>query len=244
MLARVATRPLERLLQAAAAAAASGAAAAATPLPATTSPAAWSACQQRLDAHSASRFGSFAAEHAVQQGSSLPAGAAAHRSGSGSKGRSSPPNSRCFAASSYQQQQQEQPYDHSDDDDDSEARRRYASATDDPAFQQQRHQLLDAALRHVPALGWGGGAAAAAAAAELGLSPAAAGMLGSDSELVQAFVQRCNQRLEAELAALQRAGELEGMDARYVAGWVPGLRAGCSGKLASLRGQLVGVPAQ
>lgn len=74
---------------------------------------------------------------------------------------------------------------------------------DDPEFLRQRQQLLAAALRHVPELGWAGGAAAAAAARNLGLSPAAAGMLGSDAGLVHIFVADCNQRLEAELAAQQ-----------------------------------------
>ncbi|PSC72641.1 ubiquinone biosynthesis [Micractinium conductrix] len=73
---------------------------------------------------------------------------------------------------------------------------------DDAAFQQQRRQLLAAALRHVPCLGWSGGAAAAAAAAGLGLSPAAAGMLGSDAQFVQAFVKDCNGRLDEQLAAM------------------------------------------
>ncbi|KAL4443693.1 hypothetical protein ABPG75_011430 [Micractinium tetrahymenae] len=77
---------------------------------------------------------------------------------------------------------------------------------------QARAELLAAALRHVPACGWAGGAAAAAAAAELGLSPAAAGMLGSDSQFVQLFVTDCNRRLEAELAGMQ--AELAPLDAR------------------------------
>ena len=72
--------------------------------------------------------------------------------------------------------------------------------------------VLAAALKHVPQLGWSGGAAAAAAAAELGLSPAAAGMLGSDAQLLQLFVEDCNRRLEAQLA--ERHGELEQLEPR------------------------------
>lgn len=79
-------------------------------------------------------------------------------------------------------------------------------------FEQRRRQLLEAMLRHVPQHGWAGGAAAAAAAADLGLSPAAAGMLGSDAEAVQLFVADCNQRLEEELAGMQQ--QLADMDMR------------------------------
>ena len=81
-------------------------------------------------------------------------------------------------------------------------------------FEQRRRQLLEAMLRHVPQHGWAGGAAAAAAAADLGLSPAAAGMLGSDAEAVQLFVADCNQRLEEELAGMQQ--QLADMDMRWV----------------------------
>ncbi|EFN58007.1 hypothetical protein CHLNCDRAFT_50671 [Chlorella variabilis] len=82
-------------------------------------------------------------------------------------------------------------------------------------FEQRRRQLLEAMLRHVPQHGWAGGAAAAAAAADLGLSPAAAGMLGSDAEAVQLFVADCNQRLEEELAGMQQ--QLADMDMRWPA---------------------------
>ncbi len=88
------------------------------------------------------------------------------------------------------------------------------SRADNTAYSTQRAELLAAALRHVPACGWAGGSAAAAAAAELGLSPAAAGMLGSDSEFVQLFVADCNRRLEAELADMQ--AELARLDVRWV----------------------------
>lgn len=83
---------------------------------------------------------------------------------------------------------------------------------DNAAYAAQRAELLAAALRHVTACGWAGGSAAAVAAAELGLSPAAAGMLGSDSEFVQLFVADCNRRLEAELADMQ--AELAQLDVR------------------------------
>ncbi len=93
-----------------------------------------------------------------------------------------------------------------------EQQQHYQRAEDDAEFQQQRQRLLSAALKHVPQLGWSGGAAAAAAAAELGLSPAAAGMLGSDAQLVQLFVEDCNRRLEAQLA--ERQAELAQLDVR------------------------------
>lgn len=93
-----------------------------------------------------------------------------------------------------------------------EQQQHYQRAEDDAEFQQQRQQLLAAALKHVPELGWSGGAAAAAAAAELGLSPAAAGMLGSDAQLVQLFVEDCNRRLEAQL--VDRRAQLEQLEVR------------------------------
>jgi ubiquinone biosynthesis protein COQ9 len=71
-------------------------------------------------------------------------------------------------------------------------------------FVSRRQQLLAATLKHVPQLGWAGGAATAAAASELGLSPAAAGMLGSDAQTVQHFVADCNRRLDRELAGMQQ----------------------------------------
>ncbi|PRW56755.1 ubiquinone biosynthesis mitochondrial [Chlorella sorokiniana] len=93
-----------------------------------------------------------------------------------------------------------------------EQQQHYQRAEDDVEFQRQRQQLLAAALKHVPLLGWSGGAAAAAAAAELGLSPAAAGMLGSDAQLVQLFVQDCNRRLEVQLG--ERQAQLEQLELR------------------------------
>jgi ubiquinone biosynthesis protein COQ9 len=98
-----------------------------------------------------------------------------------------------------QQQQQQQPQPPEED--------------DSEQFAEQRRQLLAAALPHVQRLGWSGGEAAAAAAADLGLSPAAAGILGSDAELVQLFFEECNKQLEAQLAGMQP--ELEGMDIRW-----------------------------
>ena len=225
MLARAATRPLERLLPAAAAAA-SGAACT-PPMAAATSPAAWLTCQ-RPYAHDASSAGSNAPEGGAQQGGSSPAAAAAAHGGgsSASSGTAAPGGSGSFAASAYGEHsmhdhydyQQQHGYELSEEEEEEAARRRHARAAADPAFRHQRERLMDAALRHVPTLGWAGGAAAAAAAAELGLSPAAAGMLGSDAELVQAFVQRCNQRLEAELRELSAAGKMQGLDTRCATG--------------------------
>ncbi|KAL4858469.1 Ubiquinone biosynthesis protein COQ9 [Chlorella vulgaris] len=89
----------------------------------------------------------------------------------------------------WQQQQHQQQEAHTPEQDD---------------FVSRRQQLLAATLKHVPQLGWAGGAAAAAAASELGLSPAAAGMLGSDAQTVQHFVAICNRRLDRELAGMQQ----------------------------------------
>lgn len=105
----------------------------------------------------------------------------------------------------------QQPPRHHDERDGSDCPQRQPA---DAQFDQQRQQLLAAALRHVPQHGWAGGAAAAAAAAELGLSPAAAGILGSDAQLVQLFVADCNARLEQELADMQE--QLGGMELRWV----------------------------
>lgn len=61
--------------------------------------------------------------------------------------------------------------------------------------------LVSAALRHVPRLLWSH-AALLAGADDLGLSPAAAGLVGSsDVEFVQAFAAQCNRRLARELTA-------------------------------------------
>lgn len=102
-------------------------------------------------------------------------------------------------------------------------------------FYHQRQQLLAATLRHVPQHGWAGGAAAAAAASELGLSPAAVGMLGSDAQLVQLFVADCNARLEQQLASMQK--ELGGMDTRWA-----GLLQG-DGRVATRLGEARGASA-
>ena len=124
-------------------------------------------------------------------------------SGSGSNGAAT------AGFSSYDQQQQQQQQQHHP----------RAEEADSQQFAEQRRQLLAAALPHVQRLGWSGGAAAAAAAADLGLSPAAAGILGSDAELVQLFFEECNRQLEAQLAGMQP--ELEGMEIRWeqLPGW-------------------------
>lgn len=125
-----------------------------------------------------------------------------------------------------------------------EQHRHYQRPEDDAEFQRQRSQLLAAALRHVPQLGWSGGAAAAAAAAELGLSPAAAGMLGSDAQLVQLFVEDCNRRLEQEL--MERQAELCQLEVRC-GEWErrgPWVTFGLQGsfKFRLLPGRLPGLP--
>lgn len=65
--------------------------------------------------------------------------------------------------------------------------------------------LVTASLRQVPALGWTG-ASIRAAVAELGWSPAAAGMLpGGGGELALRFVTRSNEQLADDLAPLESA---------------------------------------
>ena len=77
------------------------------------------------------------------------------------------------------------------------ARTGSSSSSSDP-----HQRLLDAALPHVHKRGWSE-AALRAGARDLGLSPAAAGLLGSEAEFVQAFVARCNEQLEAQLAGMR-----------------------------------------
>jgi ubiquinone biosynthesis protein COQ9 len=61
-------------------------------------------------------------------------------------------------------------------------------------------RLLDAALAHVPAHGWSRDALEAGAR-DLGLSPAAAGLLPrGEGQLVEAFIGACNDALAAQLA--------------------------------------------
>ena len=67
-----------------------------------------------------------------------------------------------------------------------------------------KEALLKAALHHVPRLGWSQ-SALLAGASDVGLSPAAAGLLGdSDAAFVHAFSAHCNRELERRLAAVQQ----------------------------------------
>lgn len=85
-------------------------------------------------------------------------------------------------------------------------------ARDNAEGDAAREQLLEHALRHVARLGWTQ-AALVAAAGELGLSPAAVGLLGgSDAAFVQAFCDRCNRQLETQLAGM--SSELAAMRVR------------------------------
>jgi ubiquinone biosynthesis protein COQ9 len=86
-------------------------------------------------------------------------------------------------------------------------------ATDNPGAEQPhasapdfKPALLDAALKHVGTHGWSR-AAVAAAARESGLSPAAAGVLEYDGDLVHHFMSKCNRHLETAL----QAEDLEGL---------------------------------
>lgn len=68
------------------------------------------------------------------------------------------------------------------------------------ANEELQQRLLDAALGHVKSKGWSH-AALVAAARDLGLSPAATGVLPRrEGQLVEHFMQQCNANMEKELA--------------------------------------------